>query len=122
MRVASGRMRLRSLVVNVPTPGPYSTMTRALSQSTCLSTPSTTKGELGSIHPTMFGCLTKLHANRKNCEARLGCFVVTWLLEWLSQGSISFFPIYNRAQYSTGCKMFKNFFVLAYAVFSPESK
>jgi len=86
--VASGLMRSSTFVVKVPTPGPNSTITRALSQSTCLRTSSTTNGELGSIQPTMFGCLTKLRANKKNCEIQPGC---SWQYNdlWLRKKELS---------------------------------
>src|SRR5260370_10994775 len=62
-RTASARMRLRISRVNVPTPGPYSTRTRALSQSTRDIRSYTRNGELGTTEPSMNGYFRKLRAN-----------------------------------------------------------
>jgi len=63
-RTASGRMRFRISRVKVPTPGPYSTTTRARLQSTWFIMSFTRKGELGMTEPSMAGLLKKLRANR----------------------------------------------------------
>src|SRR2546430_2603277 len=68
--LASARIRRRISFVKVPTPGPYSTSTRARFQSTCRSTWATTKEELGSIHPTKLGYFKKFRAKRAVCPNR----------------------------------------------------
>src|SRR5688572_13383956 len=60
----------------VPTPGPYSTNTRARSQSTRLSTCSIRKRELGITDPSILGCLMKLRENsRMGCWRWTGCLL-----------------------------------------------
>src|SRR5664280_1758434 len=57
--------------VNVPTPGPYSTISFVFGQSICLRTSSTTKDELGRNQPILFGCFRKFRAKRSNWEGGL---------------------------------------------------
>src|SRR5215210_3152551 len=67
---ASGRIRRRISVVNVPTPGPYSRNTRARAQSTSFKTLLTRKRELGIRLPSIFGCLMKLRPKSRICSER----------------------------------------------------
>src|ERR1700680_4635895 len=73
MRAPSGRMRRRTSMVIPPTPGPYSTITRARPQlmgsSSCLMR----KRELGTIEPSMRGCLKKLRANSNTLPFGVRC-------------------------------------------------
>src|SRR5580692_10777059 len=69
-RTASGRIRFRISRVNVPTPGPYSTSTRARSQSTCFIMSLTRKDELGTTDPSMTGLRKKLRTNSANEDDR----------------------------------------------------
>src|SRR5580698_2679241 len=62
-RCASGRIRRRISAVMVPTPGPYSTITLARSQSTGRRTSLTRYRELGQIEPSMKGWRKKFSAN-----------------------------------------------------------
>src|SRR5580658_1601147 len=68
-RTASGRMRFRISRVNVPTPGPYSTTTRARFQSTWLIMSFTRNEELGITEPSIVGLLKKLRVNNAKEES-----------------------------------------------------
>ncbi len=61
--IASAGKRSRIDRVNVPTPGPYSTNSRVLRQSTWSSIRSTSVADEGMTDPIMPGCLTNWRKN-----------------------------------------------------------
>src|SRR5215469_8253632 len=80
--MASGCMRRSTSAVMPPTPGPYSTSTRAWLQLTGWSNWRMRKRELGTIEPSMRGWRRKLRA--KSRVSPSGRCDVCWLLSTLA--------------------------------------
>ena len=83
-KVASGPSRSSTGLVNVPTPGPYSTNSLVLSQSTGSSIRSMRTRLDGMIEPTITGFLMK---PRRNCQCGLGERRSRW--RWSLRGLFS---------------------------------